>query len=237
MRLGGQGWHLRSQRRGQSTDTQDTTTDRTNSVVFLGSSGISGKHGVRCKEGYDPWIVRLGPAEESDTLMKARTRRGHDGHDRTKQRLCLLSGLLPVPPASQSLVCFRWPFHAAFPGNSGRTFFIGAVSLVSRFVRVMMSVAGRLSRASPGRGHGSRFVTATRRILIEPTLGICAWTGRAGIYAHKDADKALTHKTRQRNQQILWFLCPCRAPCVLLCPRLYERRCQFSRGSETRYGS
>src|SRR6185437_5013149 len=75
MRLGGQGWHLRSQRRGQSTDTQDTTTDRTNSVVFLGSSGISGKHGLRCKEGYDPWIVRLGPAEESDTLMKARTRR------------------------------------------------------------------------------------------------------------------------------------------------------------------
>src|SRR6185437_7531138 len=51
------------------------------------SSGISGKHGVRCKEGYDPWIVRLGPAEESDTLMKTRTRRGHDGHDRTKQIL------------------------------------------------------------------------------------------------------------------------------------------------------
>src|SRR5690348_11727035 len=99
MRLGGQGWHLRSQRRGQSTDTQDTTTDRTNPVVFLGSSGISGKHGVRCKEGYDPWIVRLGPAEESDTLMKARTRRGHDGHDRTKQRLCLLSGLCPLCPA------------------------------------------------------------------------------------------------------------------------------------------
>src|SRR6185437_2730284 len=87
--------------------------------------------------------------------MKARTRRGHDGHDRTKQRLCLLSGLcplcpalsglrepspLPVPPASQSLVCFRWPFHAAFPANSGRIFFIGALSVVSRVVRVFMSV-------------------------------------------------------------------------------------------------
>src|SRR6185312_1463332 len=58
-----------------------------------------GNMGVRCKEGYDPWIVRLGPAEESDTLMKARTRRGHDGHDRTKQRLCLLSGLCPLCPA------------------------------------------------------------------------------------------------------------------------------------------
>src|SRR6185437_6330403 len=107
---------------------------------FLGSSGISGKHGVRCKEGYDPWIVRLGPAEESDTLMKARTRRGHDGHDRTNPgsarcvRLCPRlheRSTLPVPPASQSLVCFRWPFHAAFPANSGRTFFIGALSVVS----------------------------------------------------------------------------------------------------------
>ena len=73
-------------------------TSNTKALIF-GSSGISGKHGVRCKEGYDPWIVRLGPAEESDTLMKARTRRGHDGHDRTKQRLCLLSGLCPLCPA------------------------------------------------------------------------------------------------------------------------------------------
>src|SRR6185312_16221033 len=43
-----------------------------------GSSGISGKHWVRCNEGYDPWIVRLGSADESDTLMKTRTRRGQD---------------------------------------------------------------------------------------------------------------------------------------------------------------
>src|SRR6185312_7492967 len=73
-------------------------TDPISYILFLGSSVISGKHGVRCKEGYDLWIVRLGPAEVSDTLMKARTRRGHDGHDRTKQRLCLLSGLCPLCP-------------------------------------------------------------------------------------------------------------------------------------------
>src|SRR6185437_8856017 len=86
--------------------------------------------------------------------MKARTRRGHDGHDRTNPgsarcvRLCPRlheRSTLPVPPASQSLVCFRWPFHAAFPANSGRTFFIGALSVVSRVVRVFMSVVLCLS--------------------------------------------------------------------------------------------
>src|SRR6185437_9342245 len=63
---------------------------------FSGSSEISGKQGAKCSEGYDRWIVRLGPAEQSDTLMKTRTRRGHEGHDRTKESPCLLSGLCPL---------------------------------------------------------------------------------------------------------------------------------------------
>src|SRR6185312_1010059 len=98
-----------------------------------GSSGISGKHWVRCNDGYDPWIVRLGSADESDTLMKTRTRRGHDRQNKVFDcypgcaRCVLLCprlherSTLPVRPASRFLVCFRWPFHAAFPGNSGRT--------------------------------------------------------------------------------------------------------------------
>ena len=67
------------------TRTQQGTTDKAPKKKVL--QEFPGNMGVRCNEGYDPWIVRLGPAEESDTLMKTRTRRGHDGHDRTKQIL------------------------------------------------------------------------------------------------------------------------------------------------------
>src|SRR6185312_3139740 len=74
-------------------------------------------------------------ADESDTLMKTRTRRGHDRQNKVFDcypgwARCVLfcprlheRSTLPVRPASRFLVCFRWPFHAAFPGNSGRTFF------------------------------------------------------------------------------------------------------------------
>ena len=93
---------------------------------LLGSSGISGKHWVRCNEGYDPWIVRLGSADESDTLMKTRTRRGQDRQNKVFAcypgwARCVLfcprlheRSTLPVG----GCVCFRWTLHAAFPGNS-----------------------------------------------------------------------------------------------------------------------
>src|SRR6185312_10379897 len=110
--------------------------------------------GVRCNEGYDPWIVRLGSAEESDTLMKARTRRPRQDKTNSLIRIravpvvsCFVRVFMSVALCPSGLPHDSW---SAFVGLSTLRFpeipeepdfFVTALSVVSCFVRVFMSVA------------------------------------------------------------------------------------------------